>query len=83
VLTTAEKKRQLRLEHQGLATEVMCRLNTLGVDFAHVVGIKAMTDITGFGLLGHLIEVCQKVTGYRPLYRSNRCLGCRGRGLHR
>ncbi|MBF1994147.1 selenide, water dikinase SelD [Serratia symbiotica] len=59
VLTTAEKKRQLRPEHQGLATEVMCRLNTPGVDFAQVVGITAMTDITGFGLLGHLSEVCQ------------------------
>lgn len=59
ILTTAEKKRQLRTEHQGLATEVMCRLNTPGVDFAQVMGITAMTDITSFGLLGHLSEVCQ------------------------
>lgn len=59
VLTTAEKQSKLRPEHQGLATEVMCRLNKPGADFAEVAGVTAMTDITGFGLLGHLSEVCQ------------------------
>lgn len=59
VLTTAEKKSRLRPEHQGLATEIMCQLNKPGVDFAPIAGVAAMTDITGFGLLGHLSEMCQ------------------------
>ncbi|WP_413510115.1 selenide, water dikinase SelD [Serratia liquefaciens] len=58
VLTTAEKKSKLRPEHEGLATEVMCQLNKPGADFADVEGVTAMTDVTGFGLLGHLSEVC-------------------------
>ena len=59
VLTTAEKKSLLRDEHKGLAADVMCRMNKAGADFAQVEGVKAMTDVTGFGLLGHLSEVCQ------------------------
>ncbi|AWK42291.1 selenide, water dikinase SelD [Photorhabdus laumondii subsp. laumondii] len=58
VLTTAEKKGLLLPEHQGIAIETMCRLNKLGMDFAEVAGITAMTDVTGFGLLGHLSEIC-------------------------
>ncbi|MCR5974748.1 selenide, water dikinase SelD, partial [Salmonella enterica] len=59
VLTTAEKKSLLKPEHQGLATEVMCRMNVAGAAFANIDGVKAMTDVTGFGLLGHLSEMCQ------------------------
>ncbi|MCA6221419.1 selenide, water dikinase SelD [Photorhabdus antumapuensis] len=59
VLTTAEKKGLLLPEHQGVAIETMCRLNKLGMDFAEVAGVTAMTDVTGFGLLGHLSEICQ------------------------
>lgn len=59
ILTTAEKKSQLRPEHQGVATQTMCQLNKSGADFAHIPGVTAMTDVTGFGLLGHLSEICQ------------------------
>ncbi|HDL7471274.1 TPA: selenide, water dikinase SelD [Yersinia enterocolitica] len=59
ILTTAEKNSQLRPEHQGVATETMCQLNKSGADFAHIPGVTAMTDVTGFGLLGHLSEICQ------------------------
>lgn len=59
VLTTAEKKQLLREEHRGLATEVMCQLNKPGEAFAKLPGVTAMTDVTGFGLLGHLSEICQ------------------------
>ncbi|WP_387689225.1 selenide, water dikinase SelD [Photorhabdus sp. RM71S] len=58
VLATAEKKGLLLPEHQGIAIETMCRLNNLGMDFAEVAGVTAMTDVTGFGLLGHLSEIC-------------------------
>ena len=59
VLTTAEKKSLLKPEHQGLATEVMCQMNLVGSAFANIEGVKAMTDVTGFGLLGHLSEMCE------------------------
>lgn len=58
VLTTAEKKGLLKPEHQGLATEIMCRMNKAGSDFSDIEGVTAMTDVTGFGLLGHLSEIC-------------------------
>lgn len=59
ILTTAEKKGRLQVMHQGVATETMCQLNKPGADFAKVEGVTAMTDVTGFGLLGHLSEICQ------------------------
>ncbi|PHM45486.1 selenide, water dikinase [Xenorhabdus mauleonii] len=59
VLTTAEKKGLLHPEHQGVAKETMCRLNKAGADFAAIQGVTAMTDVTGFGLLGHLSEICE------------------------
>ncbi|NNS05452.1 selenide, water dikinase SelD [Erwinia sp. JH02] len=59
ILTTAEKKSLLRQEHQGLATATMCQLNQIGAAFAAEAGVSAMTDVTGFGLLGHLSEMCQ------------------------
>ncbi|MEJ5065274.1 selenide, water dikinase SelD [Erwinia sp. MYb375] len=59
ILTTAEKKSLLRQEHQGLATATMCQLNQVGAAFASEAGVSAMTDVTGFGLLGHLSEMCQ------------------------
>lgn len=59
VLTTAEKKSLLKPEHVGLATEVMCQMNLAGAGFASIDGVQAMTDVTGFGLLGHLSEMCQ------------------------
>ncbi len=59
VLTTAEKKSKLQAIHQGVATETMCQLNKPGAEFAQVNGVTAMTDVTGFGLLGHLSEICQ------------------------
>lgn len=37
----------------------MCQLNKLGAVVAPLPGVTAMTDVTGFGLLGHLSEICQ------------------------
>ncbi|MCT8606065.1 selenide, water dikinase SelD [Glaesserella parasuis] len=59
VLTTAEKQGKLKPEHKNLARDVMCQMNLIGAEFAKVDEITAMTDVTGFGLLGHLTEICQ------------------------
>ena len=59
ILTTAEKQKKLRPEHQRLAPDVMCQLNKIGTELGKLAGVKAMTDVTGFGLLGHLLEMCE------------------------
>ena len=59
VLTTAEKQGKLKAEHKGLATKWMCQMNLLGSKLSNIEGVTAMTDVTGFGLLGHLAEICE------------------------
>jgi len=59
ILTTAEKQGKLLPEHAQLAPQVMKTLNTIGQKFAALESVTAMTDVTGFALLGHLLEVCQ------------------------
>lgn len=59
ILSTAQKKGVLLDEHATLAAETMCLLNKPGQDFATLEGVSAMTDVTGFGLMGHLLEVCE------------------------
>jgi selenide,water dikinase len=50
----AIKKRRLSDEHIALAIEVMTTLNRDAKDAALAAGARAATDVTGFGLLGHL-----------------------------
>lgn len=57
ILTTAEKKSMLRTEDVGVARDWMCTLNKPGSRFGKLAGVTAMTDVTGFGLLGHLVEM--------------------------
>ncbi|PMR77234.1 selenide, water dikinase SelD [Billgrantia endophytica] len=58
MLTTAEKQGLLEAGHQTLARETMLKSNQIGIELAKVKGVNAMTDVTGFGLAGHLSEVC-------------------------
>ena len=59
ILTTAEKKALLRPQDVGVARDLMCTLNTPGSRFGRLAGVTAMTDVTGFGLLGHLVEMAE------------------------
>jgi selenide,water dikinase len=59
ILTTAQKKGVLKPEHQHIAPESMAKLNKAGELFGKLDYVKAMTDVTGFGLLGHLSELCE------------------------
>jgi selenide,water dikinase len=59
IITTAQKRGIALPEDVDEVVRVMTELNTIGYEFGKLSYVKAMTDITGFGLLGHLIEVCE------------------------
>jgi len=58
ILSTAQKKKILLPEHTTMGRDSMIKLNKIGEMFAKIEGVKAMTDVTGFGLMGHLSEMC-------------------------
>lgn len=57
ILATAEKRSVLKEEHIGLAVKYMTELNQIGAKFGQLKEVHAMTDVTGFGIAGHLIEM--------------------------
>ena len=57
VVTTALKRELCSEAELAAATETMMALNRLGAEAAVAAGVKAMTDITGFGLIGHASEM--------------------------
>jgi len=59
VLTTAQKKSVLQKQHYDLLIQQLTALNSIGMLLANLHGVHAMTDVTGFGLLGHLIEMTE------------------------
>jgi selenide,water dikinase len=59
ILTTAQKKGILKPEHADIAPNSMSKLNKIGELIGKLDEVKAMTDVTGFGLLGHLSEMCE------------------------
>jgi len=59
ILSTAQKKKIIKAEHAHIAPESMCRLNSIGEKLAQLKCVTALTDVTGFGLAGHLREVCE------------------------
>ncbi len=59
ILTTAQKKKKLHPSHEHIAIDAMCTLNSFGARASMLASVNAMTDVTGFGLLGHLLEVCE------------------------
>ncbi len=58
ILSTAQKRGKLRPEHAQIATTLMCHTNAVGARLGAMSSVHALTDVTGFGLLGHLLELC-------------------------
>jgi len=59
ILSTAQKNGKLKPEHDLIAPESMMKLNKIGYALGAIKAVKALTDVTGFGLLGHLTEMCE------------------------
>jgi selenide,water dikinase len=59
ILSTAQKKGLLKPADAQIALNSMTTLNKLGEQFSKMASVKAMTDVTGFGLLGHLAEMAE------------------------
>lgn len=59
ILTTAQKMGKLAEADAQEALRVMTKLNKVGEALGHIPGVHAMTDVTGFGLAGHLLEMCR------------------------
>ena len=59
ILTTAQKQGKVAQDDLNNAIEAMCTLNKIGADISKLDGVCALTDVTGFGLLGHLSEICE------------------------
>lgn len=57
ILATAQKRDVLKEEYLPLLLSQLGKLNNAGEALGKIKGVHAMTDITGFGLLGHLIEM--------------------------
>jgi len=58
IIGTAIKRGLAQEKDAQWAIESMCTLNKLGSEIAEIPSVHALTDVTGFGLLGHLIEMC-------------------------
>ncbi len=59
ILSAALKKEELSADGYAEMLETTTQLNTAGVALGQMDGVHAMTDVTGFALLGHLLEVCR------------------------
>lgn len=59
ILSTAQKRNVLADEDQILLLKQLMQLNSVGAALGKTEGVHAMTDVTGFGLLGHLIEMAE------------------------
>ncbi|MBS9766184.1 MAG: selenide, water dikinase SelD [Flavobacteriaceae bacterium] len=93
ILSTAQKQGKLKEEDAEIAPKTMMQLNKIGQELAQLKGVKAMTDVTGFGLLGHLVEMCEgsglsaeidvSKIPLLPKVKEYLDLGCTPGGTHR
>jgi len=57
ILATATKRGNASEEHQQILLDQLVRVNSIGQDLSRFTGLHAMTDVTGFGILGHTMEM--------------------------
>jgi selenide,water dikinase len=70
ILSTAQKRGLLKEEHLNALIEQLTRLNTIGEQLGKLPAVTAMTDVTGFGLGGHLVEMAEGSGLSAELYYS-------------
>jgi selenide,water dikinase len=59
ILGSAMKKGVLDAEGYRQLIDTATQANAVGAELAALDGVHALTDVTGFGLLGHLLELCR------------------------
>jgi selenide,water dikinase len=70
VLSTAQKRGLIQEEHVAVMINQMTQLNKIGEVLGKIEAVTAMTDVTGFGLLGHLIEMAEGSNCSAEIYYS-------------
>jgi cysteine desulfurase NifS/selenium donor protein len=71
ILSTALKQGLLEKERENLLTKTMAALNKKAAQIMQEVGVNACTDVTGFGLLGHLLEMMNGSKTSAEIYFDN------------
>lgn len=74
ILSTAQKRNVLKEDHLKISMEQLTSLNSIGEAFGKIKGVSAMTDVTGFGVAGHLIEMAEGSGLSAELYYSRLCI---------
>lgn len=59
ILSTAAKRNQIEEEDLAMFENQLIQLNQIGKQLGELEAVHAMTDVTGFGLAGHLIEMAE------------------------
>lgn len=71
ILANAIKREIIEPKDYNLAKSIMLKLNKIGAEIGKLKYVNAMTDVTGFGVLGHLVEVCEGSDLSAELYFDN------------